>query len=156
MRSSDLVADCDRCAALCCVWLGFDAGPAFGFSKPAGTPCAHLRGTRCGIHVSLVRRGFAGCAAFDCYGAGQRATYLGGQVEVFTILREIHELMWTLDGTAGLCETLAGRIAPLVQALAAIDSVEAILAADLTTHRAAARTLLVEARGLFSARMTRR
>ncbi|HEY9106307.1 MAG TPA: hypothetical protein VIN58_06490, partial [Roseateles sp.] len=70
-----LRADCSACAALCCVIPPFDAVQGFGFDKPAETPCHHLCDDhRCGIHADLIERGFAGCVAFDCLGAGQRLT----------------------------------------------------------------------------------
>ncbi len=70
-----LRADCSTCVALCCVVPPFDAVQGFGFDKPAETPCRHLCADhRCGIHAGLVERGFAGCVAFDCLGAGQRLT----------------------------------------------------------------------------------
>lgn len=72
-----LRADCSACAALCCVVPPFDAEQGFGFDKPAETPCHHLCADhRCGIHAELVARGFEGCVAFDCLGAGQRLTAL--------------------------------------------------------------------------------
>ena len=72
---SHLKADCSACAALCCVIPPFDAIQGFGFDKPAETPCQHLCADfRCGIHADLVPRGFEGCVAFDCLGAGQRLT----------------------------------------------------------------------------------
>ena len=72
-----LKADCSACAALCCVIPPFDAVQGFGFDKAAETPCQHLCADhRCGIHAELVGRGFAGCVAFDCLGAGQRLTSL--------------------------------------------------------------------------------
>lgn len=70
-----LKADCTACVGLCCVVPPFDAVQGFGFDKPAETPCQHLCADhRCGIHDALVPRGFEGCAAFDCLGAGQRLT----------------------------------------------------------------------------------
>lgn len=70
-----LKADCSACAALCCVIPPFDEVQGFGFDKPAETPCHHLcADNRCGIHAGLIDRGFAGCVAFDCLGAGQRLT----------------------------------------------------------------------------------
>ncbi|RZJ08342.1 MAG: hypothetical protein EOP39_14090 [Rubrivivax sp.] len=49
----------------------------FGFDKLAETPCHHLCADfRCGIHDGLIERGFPGCVAFDCLGAGQRLTAL--------------------------------------------------------------------------------
>ena len=75
MTRPDLVADCPRCAALCCVWSAFDASDDFAFSKPAGVACRNLRRDhRCAIHRELIGRGLRGCAAYDCHGAGQRAT----------------------------------------------------------------------------------
>jgi hypothetical protein len=92
-----------------------------------------------------VRRGFAGCAAFDCYGAGQRATALGGSPALFTLLREVHELMWILDGAAGLCAELAPEIEAVIEALASIEG-----DVDLAPHRAAAKALLIRARGVIA------
>lgn len=75
-----LKADCSACVALCCVIPPFDAVQGFGFDKPAETPCQHLCADhRCGIHDNLLPRGFAGCVAFDCLGAGQRLTALAVQ-----------------------------------------------------------------------------
>jgi hypothetical protein len=70
-----LKADCSRCAGLWCVAPPFYAVQGFGFDKPAHMPCRHLsRNGRCAIHAELASHGFPGCAAFDCYGAGQRVT----------------------------------------------------------------------------------
>jgi hypothetical protein len=33
-----------------------------------------MHDNRCAIHSQLASRGFPGCVAFDCYGAGQRVT----------------------------------------------------------------------------------
>ena len=75
MDDASLRADCAHCIGLCCVVLAFDRSALFAFDKPAGTPCRHL-GTddRCGIHAELAARGFAGCAHYDCLGAGQAVT----------------------------------------------------------------------------------
>ncbi|HLT10710.1 MAG TPA: pentapeptide repeat-containing protein, partial [Micromonosporaceae bacterium] len=69
----DLRADCSRCAGLCCVVPGFSASSEFAIDKPAGSPCPNLGPDfRCRIHDMLRARGFAGCATYDCFGAGQR------------------------------------------------------------------------------------
>jgi len=74
-RSPHLRADCTNCCGLCCVAPSFEAHQGFGFSKPAHTPCMHLLADfGCLIHEQLQARGFPGCHAFDCYGAGQRVT----------------------------------------------------------------------------------
>lgn len=70
-----LRADCARCAGLCCVALAFDRSALFAIDKPAGKPCLHLTpANHCGIHAHLGQHGFAGCAAYDCLGAGQRVS----------------------------------------------------------------------------------
>ena len=75
MDDASLRADCAHCIGLCCVVLAFDRGPLFGFDKAPGDPCRHLDAAdRCRIHASLAERGFAGCLAYDCLGAGQAVT----------------------------------------------------------------------------------
>ena len=67
----DFVADCAKCAALCCAAPSFSKSDDFAFDKPAHSPCGHLRpNARCNIHDELVVRGFRGCAHYDCNGAG--------------------------------------------------------------------------------------
>jgi hypothetical protein len=47
----------------------------FAFDKPAHSACRYLTlENKCAIHAGLASRGFPGCVAFDCYGAGQRVT----------------------------------------------------------------------------------
>ena len=89
----------------------FDASSAFSFDKAAGARCRHLRDDcRCAIHDELEDRGFAGCAAYDCYGAGQRATALFASSHdderrnrTFLVLRTIHELLWLLTEAEKIC-----------------------------------------------------
>ena len=72
---TELRADCTQCFALCCMVPAFAASADFALDKPAGHPCPHLHpDSRCGIHAELRPRGFAGCAAYDCFGAGQRVS----------------------------------------------------------------------------------
>ena len=71
----DLVADCGRCAGLCCVALPFAATADFAIDKAAGVPCPNLADDfSCRIHDHLRPEGFPGCIAYDCSGAGQRVT----------------------------------------------------------------------------------
>ena len=108
---SNLRPDCANCAGLCCVALPFSASADFAIDKDAGDPCPHLRTDfRCRIHSQLRERGFPGCAAYDCYGAGQKITQstLAGldwrqnpqiaqrMFAVVPILRTLHELLWYL------------------------------------------------------------
>jgi uncharacterized protein YjbI with pentapeptide repeats len=113
----ELRADCARCFGLCCVVPAFSASADFAIDKPAGQPCRHLRPDfGCGIHSDLRRRGFRGCAVYDCFGAGQRVSQVtfGGrdfrqdpQVAremgtVFPVVRRLHELMWYLTAALAL------------------------------------------------------
>jgi hypothetical protein len=85
----------------------FDADQGFGHDKPAGEPCRHLQqDNRCAIHASLIASGYPGCAAFDCFGAGQRVTQrfgedawrqtpaaAAGMFEAYARMRALHELL---------------------------------------------------------------
>jgi hypothetical protein len=108
----ELVADCTRCFALCCVVPAFAASADFAIDKPAGRPCVNLRAdSRCGIHDRLGEQGFPGCVAYDCFGAGQQVAQVtfGGRdwrgdpgtaermFAVFPVMRQLHELLWYLS-----------------------------------------------------------
>ena len=112
-----LRADCARCAGLCCVAPAFAASADFAIDKAAGQPCPNLQPDfRCGIHSELRERGFPGCAVFDCLGAGQqvvqvtfggrdwrRSPEIAGQMfTVFTVMRQLHELLWYLTEALAL------------------------------------------------------
>ena len=122
---SRLRADCSRCFGLCCVAPAFAASADFAIDKPAGQPCPNLApGFRCGIHASLRQRGFRGCAAYDCFGAGQRISQdtFGGQdwranphtagqmFAAFAVMRQLHALLWYLS--EALEYPAAGRFWP--------------------------------------------
>lgn len=114
-RGSDLASDCSRCAGLCCMAFAFEPSEDFAIHKPAGAACPHLRGDfGCAIHAEREARGFPGCIAFDCLGAGQRVVqdvlpgvdWQAGEaqrrrvIETFRALRELHRLLQLLH-TAG-------------------------------------------------------
>ena len=153
---AELRADCAGCSGLCCVAVGFARSAEFALTKPAGRPCPHLDGDdRCAIHGELRRRGFPGCAAFDCFGAGQRVTRLAGSwragsaAEVFTAFdtaRHLHELLWYLAEARERAEgPLAARAARLQRRITARTGEAADLAgAELTALRSAVGTLLAE------------
>lgn len=117
MAEVELAADCSRCFGLCCVVPSFAASADFAIDKPAATPCPNLaQDFRCGIHTELRPRGFAGCTAYDCFGAGQRVSQVtfGGvdwrsapgtaaqMYAVFPVVRELHELRRHLGEAARL------------------------------------------------------
>jgi uncharacterized protein YjbI with pentapeptide repeats len=106
-----LHADCESCFGLCCVAPAFATSADFAFDKDAGQPCPNLKPDfRCAIHHRLRPAGFPGCAVYDCFGAGQKVAQVtfGGQdwrrtpriagqmFEAFTIMRQLHELLWYL------------------------------------------------------------
>jgi hypothetical protein len=100
-------ADCSRCLALCCVGPAFAASADFAVDKPARTPCPHLRADHlCGVHDRLRERGFAGCAVFDCFGAGQQVVQVvfagagrrtPAMFDALEVLRPLHEVLALLD-----------------------------------------------------------
>jgi hypothetical protein len=90
----------------------FAASADFAIDKAAGRPCPNLAADlRCGIHAQLRERGFAGCTAYDCFGAGQRVTQetFGGldwrdapheaprMFAALPVVRQLHELLWLLE-----------------------------------------------------------
>jgi uncharacterized protein YjbI with pentapeptide repeats len=116
-RRLRLRADCERCFALCCVVPAFSASADFAIDKTAGQPCPNLRPDfRCSIHDRLRPQGFPGCISYDCFGAGQQVAQVtfGGQdwrqapdtaarmFGVFTIMRQLHELLWYLNEALAL------------------------------------------------------
>jgi len=129
VRELELVADCSRCFGLCCVLLPFHRDGGFGITKQGGEPCHHLSSDdRCGIHDTLREDGWPGCAAFDCFGAGQhvsQVTYggvswrshedLGEMAAVLSVVRQLHEMLAHLlevqrrspaDDAVAMCEEL--------------------------------------------------
>jgi uncharacterized protein YjbI with pentapeptide repeats len=142
----------------------FQTSADFALDKPAGRACPNLGpGFRCGIHAELRSRGFAGCAVYDCFGAGQQVTQVtfGGRdwraeptsaplmFDVFGVMRSLHELLWYL--TRALVLPAARPVRPRLRA--AVDETVALtrgdprtLAAfDVAGHREAVNPLLVRA-----------
>ena len=126
-RRLELRADCERCAALCCVATAFSASADFAIDKAAGQPCPNLRADlRCSIHDRLRSAGFGGCAAFDCFGAGQKVAgrTFGGRdwrsepglaapmFAAFAVMRQLHELAWYVNEALALnpAEPLHGEL----------------------------------------------
>jgi uncharacterized protein YjbI with pentapeptide repeats len=159
-----LRADCDRCFALCCVAPAFSASADFAIDKPAGTACPHLTAEfRCRVHGALRQRGFRGCAAYDCFGAGQHVAQgtFGGRdwrrepaiaaqmFAVFAVMRQLHELLWYLAEAAELLPPCPLR-AELAAAAASIERLadqhpQALAGADVAARRDAVNTLLLRA-----------
>jgi hypothetical protein len=156
MRRPDLVSDCASCAGLCCIATSFEVSEYFGLDKPAGMACPHLASDcRCSIHDDLVGRGFAGCAAYECFGAGPRVTRVFGRGadpevrnQVFLDLRVVHELLWLLTEAAELCPPLRPDVRAVLER--EIESLDALaqgppaewLDLDLDSRTASARAAL--------------
>jgi len=159
-----LRADCSACAGLCCVALGLSRSADFAIDKPAGEPCRNLLDDfRCGIHDRLRPAGFAGCVAYDCFGAGQRVTQhtFGGRTwrdtpeiaadmfAVFPVVRQLHELLAYLTEARALPGTTPLH-ADLDAAIAETDSlarqgIDALRSLDVEFHRRRVNEVLVRA-----------
>ncbi len=155
MRALPLLsADCSACSALCCVATSFSKSADFAIDRPAGRSCPNLTSEfGCGIHERLRERGFPGCVAFDCYGAGQRVTRstFGGRTwqeepalapdifRAFMTMLGLHEVMWHLD--AALRLTAAAPLHPDVAArLQEVDALADLPADQLARIDVAAVT----------------
>jgi hypothetical protein len=113
---TDFSADCRNCYALCCTALSFQRGTQFAHDKLAGHPCHHLAGDfRCSIHSRLEELNYPGCTAFDCLGAGQRASAIYADSDwrndpkmanrlfaSFSLLLRIQEMRRALETAADL------------------------------------------------------
>jgi hypothetical protein len=147
----NLVADCGRCAGLCCVAPAFSASADFAIDKPAGRACPHLStDSRCGIHDRLAERGFPGCVAYDCFGAGQRTVALLGPVRtartlrVYEVLHQLHELLFYLGDA--LDRPAAAPVHPALvverDAISGLTDPAVLDRVDPAGHRAAVAPLL--------------
>lgn len=169
-----LRADCERCFALCCVAPAFSASADFAIDKDAGHACPNLQSDfRCAIHNRLRQQGFPGCIAYDCFGAGQKVAQVtfDGQdwrrapqtahtmFEVFTIMRQLHELLWyltealTLRPARPLHDEL--RLALDETERLTHDSPDALMDLDLAPHRRGVSALLRRSSELVRAEVRR-
>jgi uncharacterized protein YjbI with pentapeptide repeats len=157
-----LRADCERCFALCCVAPAFSASADFAIDKAAGQPCPNLRPDfRCSIHDRLRPQGFPGCTAYDCFGAGQKVAQVtfGGQdwrqvpgiaeqmFGAFTIVRQLHELLWYLNEALTLAPArpLHGELSRALEETERLThgSPGALAALDVDAHRRGVNDLLL-------------
>lgn len=145
----DLTADCSRCFGLCCVLLPFRRDSGFRADKAGGEPCGHLDAQDgCAIHDTLREDGWPGCAAFDCFGAGQHVsqvtyagvswreqTNLGEMAAVLSVVRQLHEMLAHLSEVQRRVPTdHAGAMRAELLALTHADPVT-LLTADLDQVR---------------------
>jgi uncharacterized protein YjbI with pentapeptide repeats len=175
LGSDKLRADCARCSALCCVAPAFAASADFAIDKPAGQPCPNLRADfRCGIHDRLRQQGFPGCAAYDCFGAGQKITQrtfrgqdwrrnpqLARQIfDAFAIMRGLHELLWYLSEALGLAvdSDLGDRLGHALNKIERLSNLEPaeLAEVDVPALRSEVDPLLVRVSELTRAGARRR
>lgn len=134
--------------------LPFAASADFAIDKAAGVPCPNLGdGHRCTIHDRLLANGFAGCVAYDCFGAGQRVsqvTFRGQDWRItpavadsmfaaYRVAQPLHELLWYLReaaqrSTAAALHPEVAEATAHVERLAALDAA-ALAAVDVARVR---------------------
>jgi uncharacterized protein YjbI with pentapeptide repeats len=165
-----LRADCGRCFGLCCVAPAFSASADFAIDKDAGQACPHLRRDfRCSIHDRLRPQGFPGCAVYDCFGAGQQVAQvtfggrdwrrepgLAGQMfGVFTVMRQLHELLWYLSEALTLpaARPIHGDLSRALDETERLtqQNAGALAELDVVAHQRAVNTLLLRASELARA-----
>jgi len=173
-RRSSLRADCERCFGLCCVAPAFSASADFAIDKDAGQACPNLQSDfRCAIHTRLRQEGFPGCAVYDCFGAGQKVAQVtfGGQdwrraprlavqmFKVFTIMRQLHELLWYLTEALTLqpARPLYGELSLALDETERLthNSPDALVELDVTAHRRDVNALLLRTSELVRAEARR-
>src|SRR5947209_16666923 len=167
---SSLRADCESCFALCCVAPAFAASADFAITKRAGQACPHLQSDfRCSIHTRLRQQGFRGCAIYDCFGAGQKVSQVtfGGQdwrraprtakqmFEVFSIMRDLHELLWYLTEALTLqpARPLHGELSLALSETERLthNDPDALMELDVAAHRRDVNALLLRTSSLVRA-----
>ncbi len=136
----ELRADCGRCFGLCCA-LPFKASADFAFDKGAGIPCSNLLADfGCSIHGQLKERGFGGCIAYDCLGAGQKVAQVMFKgrdwrsapetaelmFQVLPVVRDLHRLLWFI--TEALDRAAPGSLRNRL--LLALDETEEMTRSD--------------------------
>jgi uncharacterized protein YjbI with pentapeptide repeats len=170
----ELRADCTRCFGLCCVAPAFAASADFAIDKAAGHACPNLQADfRCGIHAHLRSQGFPGCAAYDCFGAGQHVAQMtfGGvdwrtaprtappMFAVFLVMRQLHELLWylgealTLPAAGPLHDELRRGFDETERLTN--QSPDVLLALDVAAHRDGVNALLLRTSELVRAEVER-
>lgn len=159
-----LTADCTKCFGLCCTALNIVASSDFPINKPAGTPCMNLQSDySCQIHSQLRDKGFKGCTAFDCLGAGQvvsQVTFNGQSwrenpdigkkmFQVFPIMEQIYEMIAYVTEALSydIPDDLADKLRKQLKELQDLTKLDAdnLLSLDLVMYRFSLSGLLTSA-----------
>jgi uncharacterized protein YjbI with pentapeptide repeats len=170
---NNLRADCENCFGLCCVALPYAKSADFAFDKDGGTPCRNLQSNYlCGIHNELRNKGFRGCSAYECFGAGQKVsqiTYNGKEwrankevaqemFDVYPIMQQLHEMLWylnealTIDAAKSIYKELHYCLVETEELT--VKSPEFILSIDVTEQRAKVNKLLIHTSELVRPQVT--
>jgi uncharacterized protein YjbI with pentapeptide repeats len=170
-----LRADCENCFGLCCVALPYAKSADFAFDKDGRTPCRNLQSNYlCGIHNDLRNKGFRGCSAYECFGAGQKvsqSTYNGKDwrtnkdvaqemFDVYPIMQQLHEMLWylnealTIDAAKSIYKELHFCLEETEELTG--KSPEFILNIVVTEHRAKVNKLLIRTSELVRAQVTKK
>lgn len=158
---NNLRADCINCFGLCCVALPYAKSADFAFDKDGGTPCRNLQSNYlCGIHKDLRNKGFRGCSAYECFGAGQKVsqvTYKGKDwraskdiaqemFNVYPIIQQLHEMLWYLNEalTLEVSKSIHKELQDSIEETENLTtkSPEFILTFDVAEHRTKINKLL--------------
>lgn len=157
----NLRVDCQKCFGFCCVALYFSASEGFPADKDAGKPCINLQSDfKCAVHKNLREKGLKGCAAYDCFGAGQKvaqSTY-GGQdwrrdpetakqmFDVFLVMRGLYEMLWYLTEALRIqCDSnMQEKISSMISETRKLTNLDAdsLMRIDLVVHRSKVNPLL--------------
>lgn len=160
----ELKIDCEKCFGLCCLALYFSASDGFPADKESGKSCINLQSDfKCSVHNNLIKRGFKGCIAYDCFGSGQKVaqiTYKGRDwmqsselvnqmSEVFLIMRQLHEMLWYLKEASVLdiSDKVKTKIDLIIEETEKITTMnpEQLIDLDITSHKVKVNSLLSQA-----------
>lgn len=165
-----LRGDCEKCFGLCCAALYVSATEGFPCNKEAGQACINLQPDfRCRIHHDQIYQEMKGCAAFDCFGAGQKTCQhsFGGidwrqspesaqqMFAVFLIMQQLHEMLWylaeviILEPADPIHEAVKSLFAE-TEKLTRLDP-ETLITLDIEIHRDKVNQLLLNASELVRA-----
>ncbi|WP_174615286.1 pentapeptide repeat-containing protein [Virgibacillus ihumii] len=166
----DLKSDCKNCFGLCCVALPYTESADFPFNKDGGEPCRHLCSNNlCSIHDELRDKGFRGCVAYECFGAGQHVSqniYKGEDwrkdperaeemFAVFPLVQQLHEMLWYLKQALILKETQSfhSSLQKMYEETVelTIKTSKEILEIDIVAHRNKVNAILIETSKLYRA-----
>jgi uncharacterized protein YjbI with pentapeptide repeats len=169
---NNLRADCENCFGLCCVALPYAKSADFAFDKDGGTPCRNLQSNYlCGIHKDLRNKGFRGCSAYECFGAGQKVsqvTYNGmdwrsnkdiaqEMFDVYPIVQQLHEMLWYLNEilTIHAAKSIHNEVKQSIEDTENLTNKrpEYILSIEVEEHRSKVNKLLIRASELVRAQV---